>query len=123
MTASPRPSPCSDGCTTHARPAELATFPLPDPPPSVVVGANGPDLAALAGRCADGVNVDWDHPRRDELFATALDARDRREGFVLTAWRVWSPDALDHARYVGIDRVVLVVPASVSADDLAAHPI
>ena len=43
------------------------------------VGASGVALARLAGRLADGVNVPWAHPRRDELFAAAA-AVDRRVG-------------------------------------------
>ncbi|MET0145185.1 MAG: LLM class flavin-dependent oxidoreductase [Ilumatobacteraceae bacterium] len=110
------------------RPAELATFPRPEPAPAVIVGANGPALAALAGHRADGVNVGWDHPRRDELLAAAIAARGSRHGFVLTTWLVWSPELLDPAHPTrtamdGLDRVILVVPSTVSAATLAAHQV
>lgn len=34
-------------------------FLQPDPEPKIVVGANGPKMAALAGRVADAVNIHW----------------------------------------------------------------
>ena len=85
------------------RPAVLDTFPRPRRPIPVVIGATGPALAAFAGRRADGVNIGWDHPRRDELFAAAVDARGGRDGFELSTWLTWSADLLDpdHRRSPG----------------------
>ena len=57
------------------RPPELATFPLPVPRPTVLVGVSSVGLATLAGERADGVNIDWTSPRRDELLDAALAAR------------------------------------------------
>jgi len=91
----------------------FATFALPTPVPPRIVGVNSVRLSAIAGRRAEGVNVAWDHPRRDELLDTA-----RREAagrpFVTTAWVPWSPDLLDPAHPTRVemqrrqlDRVIL----------------
>lgn len=108
------------------RPPQLATFPRPDPRPPVLIGASSVELATLAGRRADGVNVDWAGSRRDELFDAAVTARGGRPGFLLTAWAVWSPALVDPAGAErsamlerGIDRMVLVVPAAVSEGQLS----
>jgi alkanesulfonate monooxygenase SsuD/methylene tetrahydromethanopterin reductase-like flavin-dependent oxidoreductase (luciferase family) len=107
------------------RPAELATFPCPDPRPTVIVGVSSVELAALAGRRADGINVDWIGPRRDELFEAALAERGDRPGFLLTAWAFWSaglvdPAGAERAAMVerGIDRMVLVAPLGVGEREL-----
>ncbi len=102
----------------------LATFPLPRHRPTVLLGVNGPSLAALAGRRADGVNVGWDHPRRDELFAIALAERAERRGFMVTTWTPWAPELLDpdhptRRAMADLDRVVLVVPGHVGTAELA----
>lgn len=108
------------------RPPETATFPLPHPRPPVIVGVNGDRLAAIAGRRADGVNVDWSHPRRDELFEIASTAADAagRAG-LRTTWLRWDPSLLDssHPTRVAmaernVARAVLVVPAEVTANEL-----
>ena len=108
-----------------ARADELATFPLPRPRPTVLLGVNGLALATLAGRRADGVNVGWEHPRRDELLATAVAARGDRHGFLLTAWTTWASELLDadHPQRQAmaacdLDRLVLVVPAGVTPGEL-----
>ncbi len=103
----------------------LATFPLPRRRPTVLLGVNGPSLAALAGRRADGINVGWDHPRRDELFAIALAERAERRGFLLTTWTPWASELLDpdhptRRAMADLDRVVLVVPGHVGTAELAA---
>lgn len=114
------------------RPAEVAAFPLPRPRPPVIIGVNSAELATLAGRRADGVNVDWHHPRREELFAAATaaaGAAGRTDDFALTTWLRWEPAlvAADHPICAemaerGIRRAVLVVPADVSATRLASPP-
>jgi alkanesulfonate monooxygenase SsuD/methylene tetrahydromethanopterin reductase-like flavin-dependent oxidoreductase (luciferase family) len=105
----------------------LATFPLPRPRPPVIVGVNGPQLAALAGRRADGVNVHWLHPRRDELLEVAASAAGTagRTEFALTTYLRWEPALLDAGHPTRVEmaardiaRVVLVVPADVTADEL-----
>lgn len=111
------------------RPAELATFPRWRHRSTVLLGANSRAMAELAGRRTDGVNVGWDHPRRDELLAVAIEARGRRDGFALTTWTTWSPELLDpeHPQRqamdaLGIDRAVLVVPDGVTPERLARRP-
>ena len=47
---------------------------IPDPPPRIVVGANGPKMAALAGAHADGVNLHSWEKDLPGLVAIARDA-------------------------------------------------
>jgi alkanesulfonate monooxygenase SsuD/methylene tetrahydromethanopterin reductase-like flavin-dependent oxidoreductase (luciferase family) len=110
------------------RPPELATVPRPHHPLPVIVGVAGPALATLAGERADGVNVGWEHPRRDELLAAALTARGDRAGFVVSTWLVWAPDLLDpdspRRRAMAdadIDRVVLVLPGGVGSAEVSGR--
>lgn len=49
----------------------FATFPFPSPSPTRIIGVNSVALSRVAGRRADGVNMPWHHPRRDEFFAAA----------------------------------------------------
>lgn len=109
------------------RDTAVATFPLPRRRPTVVLGVNGVTLAELAGRRADGVNVGWAHPRRDELLDVARRARGDRPGFVVTTWLGWEPELLDphHPTRQAmaerhLDRVVLTVPAAVPVSALEA---
>lgn len=104
------------------RAEELATFPLPDPTPTLIVGANSIALARLAGRAADGINVPWRHPRRDELLAAADEEAGSRE-FLRTTYLLFDRDLLDpdHPDRVDmaarrIDRLVL---AELGPPDLA----
>jgi alkanesulfonate monooxygenase SsuD/methylene tetrahydromethanopterin reductase-like flavin-dependent oxidoreductase (luciferase family) len=97
------------------RPPELATFPLPSPVPSRILGVNSEHLARTAGRRADGVNVAWHNPRRSELLDWASGEAERLERpFLRTVWTYYD-DALldaDHPQRremegAGIDRLVL----------------
>ncbi len=72
----------------------LETFPLPPTAPKIIVGANSVRLSEIAGRCADGINVHWDHPRRDEFLAAASAAAGDRP-FLLTTYVMWDDDLLD----------------------------
>ena len=105
-----------DRLWSPARGAELATFPRPRHGTSVIIGASGTELAALAGARADGLNVDWTHPRRQELLDVAVAARGGREGFELSAWTPWDDTLLDPDSPAGaearrtLDRLVLVAP-------------
>jgi alkanesulfonate monooxygenase SsuD/methylene tetrahydromethanopterin reductase-like flavin-dependent oxidoreductase (luciferase family) len=75
--------------------------PAPSPAPRLIVGASGPRLARIAGRYADGLNLQLrDAPRFAELI-TALDTgladtRRTRAGFDLSlhlSWRdIWQTD-------------------------------
>lgn len=104
----------------------LATFALPQPRPSIIVGVNGPALARVAGAFADGINVPWRHVRRDEILAAFDEAANGRP-VVRTAYHLYNPDLVDpqhptrtEMRERAIDRLVLAefettpkLPASV----------
>jgi alkanesulfonate monooxygenase SsuD/methylene tetrahydromethanopterin reductase-like flavin-dependent oxidoreductase (luciferase family) len=78
----------------YYRLANAFCSPRSDPPPRLIVGARGPGLARLAGRYADGLNLQWrSRDRYQELF-DALDAglaaRERtRAGFDLSVYGSW----------------------------------
>ena len=93
----------------------VATFPLPEPRPVTTVGVGSVRLSRLAGRRADGVNVQWRHPRRDEFLSAANEAAGDRP-FLRTAYTRYDPDLLDPAHPERramverrIDRLVLAV--------------
>lgn len=93
----------------------LATFPRPALPPLRIVGVNSRRLSRLAGRFADGVNIPWRHPRRDQFLAAANETAGERP-FLRTAFTTFDAPLLDPAhpdRIVmtksGIDRLVLSV--------------
>lgn len=103
------------------RDERFATFPLPTPRPITIVGVNSVRLSRLAGARADGVNVQWRHPRRDEFLAAVDEAAGGRP-FLRTAYTEYRRDLLDpdHPDRQAmterrIDRLVLAV-----FDDLAA---
>lgn len=111
----------TDTLWSDDRRSDVGTFALPRPRPITIVGVNSVRLSRLAGRRADGVNVQWRAPRRDEFLAAADEAAGER-AFLRTAYTAYSPDLLDpehperramNARR--IDRLVLAV-----FDDLAA---
>lgn len=102
------------------RDERFATFPLPRPTPTIIVGANSVALSRLAGECADGVNVQWRHPRRAE-FVDAYEAVVGDRPFLRTTYTTFQPELLDPddaeriaMREQGFDRLVLAV-----WDDLA----
>jgi alkanesulfonate monooxygenase SsuD/methylene tetrahydromethanopterin reductase-like flavin-dependent oxidoreductase (luciferase family) len=72
----------------------LSTFPLPSPAPSIILGVNSTVLARLAGERADGINLQWNRPRRDDYLAAANDAAGDRP-FVRTAYHTYDRDLLD----------------------------
>ena len=97
-----------------------ATFSLPPPVPPRIVGVNSVALSTLAGRRAEGINVAWNHPRRDEFLAAGRAAAADRP-FIVTAWTPWSPDLRDpdhptrrEMDEAGLDRVVLAVIGDVA---------
>jgi alkanesulfonate monooxygenase SsuD/methylene tetrahydromethanopterin reductase-like flavin-dependent oxidoreductase (luciferase family) len=70
------------------------TFPRPVPRPTCLVGVNSIALSRLAGRCADGINVRWNDPRRDAFLAAADEAAEGRP-FVRTAYASYDEALLD----------------------------
>jgi len=100
------------------RDESVATFPRPSVRPVTIVGVNSVRLSRLAGRRADGINVQWRTPRRDEFLAAVDDVA---RPFLRTAYTQYHPDLLDpdhpERRAMSerrIDRLVLAV-----FDDLA----
>jgi alkanesulfonate monooxygenase SsuD/methylene tetrahydromethanopterin reductase-like flavin-dependent oxidoreductase (luciferase family) len=96
--------------------------PAPNPRPRIVVGARSPELAALAGRYAGGLNLQWRDRAKLSTVLGGLDAglaergRDRA-GFDLSLLADWGdllrdpPAALAGWQALGFDRVVLAVSA------------
>jgi alkanesulfonate monooxygenase SsuD/methylene tetrahydromethanopterin reductase-like flavin-dependent oxidoreductase (luciferase family) len=105
------------------------TFPFPHPRPPVIVGVGSVTLAQVAGRRADGVNVAWHHPRRDDVLAAARGAfadSGRAGDFTLTTWTRWDDTLLDEDHPQrramgdrGIDRLVLAELGAVRPDHIA----
>jgi alkanesulfonate monooxygenase SsuD/methylene tetrahydromethanopterin reductase-like flavin-dependent oxidoreductase (luciferase family) len=95
---------------------DLPTFIRPAHTPRRIVGVNSVRLAEIAGRLADGINVAWKHPRRDEfLEACRSTAADR--DFTWTTYLPWSdgiedPEHPDRRAMVraGLDRVIILHP-------------
>jgi alkanesulfonate monooxygenase SsuD/methylene tetrahydromethanopterin reductase-like flavin-dependent oxidoreductase (luciferase family) len=106
-----------------------SSFPLPRPRPTTIVGVNSPQLARLAGERADGINILWFQPRREEHIA-AFESVVGDRPFVRTTLEHYSPELLDpdHPERramsgFGFDRVVLDVLGDVRGwldDDLPA---
>jgi alkanesulfonate monooxygenase SsuD/methylene tetrahydromethanopterin reductase-like flavin-dependent oxidoreductase (luciferase family) len=114
-----------DAMWSDARDARFATFPLPHPRPTILVGVNSVALAELAGRRADGINVAWTHPRRDELLAAAS-ARAGDRPWLRTAWTPWADRLLDPGHPAraemarcGLDRLILSDLAPLDPDHIA----
>lgn len=94
--------------------------PAQHPPPRLIVGANGPRMSRLAGRYADGLNVQWRYRDRFPVLLSALDAglaeRERdRTGFDLSLhplWKDFAPDMpgmLARWEEMGFTRVIVYV--------------
>jgi alkanesulfonate monooxygenase SsuD/methylene tetrahydromethanopterin reductase-like flavin-dependent oxidoreductase (luciferase family) len=103
----------------HDRPAELATFPLPNPRPPLLLGVNSVALAELAAHRTDGINVRATHNQLDVLLSAAQAARRvsvrREREMIVSVWIEWD-DALadpDHParrqwEQLGVNRLVMV---------------
>lgn len=101
---------------------ELSTFPLPSPVPTIIVGVNSTALSRLAGERADGINLQWNRPGRDDFLAAANAAAGDRP-FIRTAYHSYEPELLDAGHPTRIemaDRQIdrLVLAAFGSAPDL-----
>ena len=98
----------------------FATFPVPRQRPLIVLGVNGPELARIAARRADGVNVRWSHPTAIELLHVARQQVPAGRPFVATTWAAWDEALADEEHpdrrtmaALGIDRLILA----------ASHPL
>jgi len=113
----------------HYRLTGAIVAPPPHPRPPIIVGARGPQLCHIAGRLANGLNLQWrDRARLDEQLA-ALDAglaeagRDRA-GFDLSvhaAWESLAPDphtALANWAALGFTRAIIYLGTPYPHDGL-----
>jgi alkanesulfonate monooxygenase SsuD/methylene tetrahydromethanopterin reductase-like flavin-dependent oxidoreductase (luciferase family) len=100
---------------------------VPSPIPPIVVGANGPKMAALAGEHADAVNLHSWESDLDGLITVARHAAGR-ESFEVTVEApcepAWLDPASDQRRQLvglGVDELVLAWNPSVDAAMLRAR--
>jgi alkanesulfonate monooxygenase SsuD/methylene tetrahydromethanopterin reductase-like flavin-dependent oxidoreductase (luciferase family) len=97
------------------RDAMFATFPLPSPTPTRILGVNSTRLSEIAGRRADGVNAPWHSRRRDACLAAASAEAERLGRPLLrTVWTYFDEALFDpeHPERIamesaGIDRLIL----------------
>lgn len=89
---------------------DAEAFLAADPEPPIVVGANGPKMAALAGRVADGVNL---HSSEEDLAGLAETSRRAAgsEGFLVTVEAPLDDEWVSGAgrarlERIGVDRVI-----------------
>ena len=95
---------------------EFPTFLYPRVTPRRIVGVNSVRLSKIAALKADGINVAWNHPRRDEFFEACRRA-DPASDFVWTTFLPYDSALLDPEHPTrqemdarGIDRVILLEP-------------
>ena len=98
--------------------------PAPQPAPPLILGALGPGIAKLAGRYADGLNLQWQSRDRYPELLAALDAGlaasgRTRAGFDLSVhpgWRDLAADplgALAQWQALGFTRAIVYLPPGV----------
>ncbi|NQV96742.1 MAG: LLM class flavin-dependent oxidoreductase [Acidimicrobiaceae bacterium] len=105
------------------RRSELATFPLPNPRPQVIVGVNSVGLATIAGARTNGVNVRASHDRAGEILTAARDAHNSSgidKPFTVSVWEHYDEalvrgddPRLNTWRNWGVDRTILLMLGSV----------
>ena len=105
------------------RRAELAAFPMPNPRPNVIIGANSVALAKIAGERTNGVNIRATHERAGEILAAALSSHANSgldKPFTVSVWEHYDEallrgddPRLDVWRSWGVDRVILLMFKSV----------
>lgn len=88
-----------------------AGFPVPDVTPSIIVGANGPKMAAIAGSVGDGVNLHSDEIDLAGLIDVARNASPSGNSIITVEApleRSWL-DGQSRARMLelGVDRLIL----------------
>lgn len=86
-------------------------FPIPDPPPPVIVGANGSKMAAIAGSVGDGVNLHSDEADLGGLIAVVRDASPKADSIITVEApleRSWlDGQSRERMLELGVDRLVL----------------
>jgi alkanesulfonate monooxygenase SsuD/methylene tetrahydromethanopterin reductase-like flavin-dependent oxidoreductase (luciferase family) len=105
------------------RRADLATFPIANPKPPVIIGANSVALAKIAGARTNGVNIRATHERAGEILAAAKLAHDNSgidKPFTVSVWEHYDEallrdddPRLNIWRQWGVDRVILLMFKSV----------
>ena len=93
---------------------EFPTFMTPQQIPRRIVGVNSVRLSKIAGLKADGINVPWAHPRRDEFLA-ACQEQSPASDFEWTTYVPYDPGLRDEEHPTrqemssrGITRVILL---------------
>jgi len=87
-------------------------FLRPEPAPPIIVGGFGPQMALLAGRHADGINLPGG-PQLVKLLAIARRAREETDQdaatFVVTASADPTPRSAERLADLGVDRMIVRV--------------
>jgi len=87
-------------------------FPMPEPPPPIIVGGFGPRMAELAGRLADGINLPGG-PALARLLDVAREARASAgrdpDDFLVTASAGPSPRDHERLQAMGVDRAIVFI--------------
>ncbi len=105
----------------HYRLDHAISAPAAVPPPRLIVGASGPRMVRLAGRYADGLNLQW---RQRDHFIDLFSALDeglaqrgrKRAGFDLSLHPAWDDliadpiGMLNQWEQMGFTRVIAYVP-------------
>ena len=102
---------------------ELATFPIADPIPQVIIGANSVALAKIAGARTNGINVRASHERAEEILKAAQVAHETSgidKPFTVSVWEHYDEallrgedPRLETWRKWGVDRTILLMFKSV----------
>ena len=105
------------------RRVELAAFPMPKPPPQIILGVNSVALAKIAGERTNGVNIRGSHERAGEILAAARLAHANSgfdKPFTVSVWEHYDEallrgddPRLDIWRSWGVDRAILLMFKSV----------
>lgn len=112
-------------CRTHWS-GEAPDMPRPVAPPRVIVGVNSVDLAEIATRCAEGMNIRAEHPRLEEIVHSTSAHRSSVDDWEVSVWCAWDEALLDrkHTKIreweaLGISRVILVWHGAPNSDAIA----
>ncbi len=107
-----------DELWSPTRRSELATFPLPEPRPPIILGVNSHELARHAGKRTDGVNIRASHPQRAEILAAAISSAKKsgRSEFIVSVWDWFDDEQLDSQSLArrelernGVNRLILLM--------------
>ena len=100
-------------------------FRRPDPPPAIIVGVNGPKLAAVAGKVAEGVNIHSYEPELGSLVEVARAAAGEGklmitvEAPLAAEWLLDDHPSRQGLIAMGVDRLMLVWHATYGIEAIA----